>query len=506
MSLEYPALLLKINEFEDFLKNLAPSKSANVQQSIKDTLTSIKDYSKIISKENLYDLLKYIYGEPPIPNDDDDLLCHLHTMRTFLSMHVGADRNYKIPTSLLLLPDQKAILSLLLQKKWIGPCSLHVLLREVKGETPSMVILFGEYHRGFLDNGQHGMTEFFRQVSHFPVEIFTESHLTPESVASLGTGHPPQSFDTTHRIGSIVRALYEIRRNDISLGFKKNRFHFVDTRDLHTNADAVWCGRDKQTPGLFTRMASAWDAKMQTELATIGKGHDYDWLKSATRNILSKTSQVCSRKCREGNSPECLIDVRGVMIAWVDVYSVSRMIRKLQRYHTAILYAGNGHIMRPRPPEKRCIANARENNDLGHYGILPSFESLGFHIIYAQKGCYWRPPPPSPPPPSPSPGLDEHYHQSSLSHSKVPPPPWVAGEGGGGRGPELVVSALSPSLPPGLDVVYHHSPRRRSLSPPKKPPPPPQRRRQIEDRPLTPYVSALQRRRKRSPSSPQRRR
>jgi hypothetical protein len=57
---------------------------------------------------------------------------------------------------------------------WVGPCSVHVLVRKVADET-SMVILFGEFHEGFVDTGDHGIIHFFRQISHFPTEIFVEN-------------------------------------------------------------------------------------------------------------------------------------------------------------------------------------------------------------------------------------------------------------------------------------------------------------------------------------------
>lgn len=432
----------KFHEFVLDLESELPSRSAVVKRDIQSTFNVIGYYIKHQHMhDDLEEISKFISKNHPHQMDDDSLLDFLHEARAMMTAKVRP-MSKDIPEINSLLPDQKAILDILLEHPWRGPCSVHVLYREEAGEK-SMVILFGEFHPGSVDLGAQGIIEFFKRVTHFPTEIFIEKGLVPGDIKLWSTATHPLVKNSgaacKKRIHVLAEELYDIRRYDKLQGHK-NRFHFIDTRQMHTNKSDIHAEINLLLSGTDMNhdtvcgMSSAWETKLKSELSKLSKGNDLDFLKGAAKYILDKTEQACVQRIDEdAYVSEHHHAIFNAALHWVDIYAVCRLIRKLKRYHTAIVYAGEAHI------QYNHRTNSHQFKDSKKYAILPLLKSLNFHVIYAVNGCYREQ----------SSSLEKNEKQSSSSyhpqqqdqhhHSQ----PWILGEGEGGGSHHL--SLPSPS-------------------------------------------------------------
>jgi hypothetical protein len=362
------------------------SKSAAFVESAHRTRVKLRDTAELLHDDDGETLVDHIGSYMPSAGPgasadaEREWICYLQRMRNLVG--AGVDLTASALATSGLMQDQQGVLDLLVSKAWRGPCSVYVLLRINHQEEPSLVILFGEHHSGYVDKGPSGIEEFFKQVSNFPVEIFVEEDVRKKSSPIEGE----EEEESPLRLVSITNQLRQIRKSDKARGLK-NRMNFVDVRDLHHNADEILHAEERR-PAALARLCASWASKVEGEIARIEQTEAAGILKRAVNAVVMATCRCTTSGAASGYSCANHRDAVQAMSRWLDVYAVSRLIRKLERHHTAIVYAGSAHVKGMRPEHRVCHDGLPYSAVLSQYEILPLLQRLGFELIASHEGCY----------------------------------------------------------------------------------------------------------------------
>lgn len=360
------------------LQDTARAVSELYDQVPRDTVEHLKTFIKDWMPKNPK-------GEIDMTLRNSDLwLCILHVIKTTFISHVDP-RNMTISESHHFTRDQQALIGALRRQEITGPCSLEVLMRNT-GATghPQLVLLFGEWHLGAVGNFGSFLQEI---LSHFPIEMFIE---VPFSCSKVDAFHKGTLFyDDEHRLHVIFKLIQAVRARDKARGFP-DRFHFMDVRDFdeeNTNADAVMCSEEFR-PDVIAHLIIQCTRQIKREISKIPNAHDRGILERAMSSINSEFVKVLQVGASVGFNkiPENSFFI--LMSSWVDIYTVSRLIRKISRYPIAIVYAGDSHIKGTSARNNIwCYPSLEPPPHLQNLQILPLMHSLGFKTLASEDNC-----------------------------------------------------------------------------------------------------------------------